>query len=673
MSIFSHVLNGISKNGKNNLQANYSANTFLLKPLWFAAGADPYLLKKGTYSDQVKMACMGGTVYATALLAFISGSFAIKTIFFTSDSSSLWPYVFGLVWGAIIFNLDRFIVSSTPPNIGKVWYKKLLNALPRILMGLVISFVISKPLEIRIFEKDIDKIIAQEIDNEVKKVEDAKSKNDEFLINRQQEIIDIEKNIEEKKKDIKALEKEYDDERKGRNGVRGVGLVALSFKSQMDAKGVELSKLEEDLKNEKFELETRQDKLKNDALEAGKSVREGMKSFVNQLKIAHSISPVISWALTILFIVLELTPIFFKLMMERAPYDFQLYDRDEVIISRSTVYERDSNYFSKNAQQIEQEKQREIEAKDKSHINDVEEYKRQRQEEIHHTREQFNQTIKERIRKEAEMRQLVFENTYRAFINDNLNHEQEQLLLQNLALKEQYIQRLEELEKMDLERQLLRQVHTNKIYAQEEIEMKRVASMKLNEMNQLVLDDEYHDQLLALDKEHNAKKLKIYEELLVKRMKEESEKTALELSAKAVTKFSYPLDIQRIKQGQNGNENQGVLPKDSTIIPDALIIGKHYKPGENYAEIKILTADTIRKINEDQDLTDQQVKELLESEENKIITDAKLAQFKKGKDLLEAVKDYLDKSNGSGLQFNMDEAISIDRKARKALKEKMVV
>lgn len=659
--------------GITNRQQNYSASTYLLKPLWFAAGADPYLLKKGTYSDQVKMACMGGTVYATALLAFISGSFAIKTIFFTSDSSSLWPYVFGLVWGGIIFNLDRFIVSSTPPNIGKVWYKKLLNALPRILMGLVISIVISKPLEIRIFEKDIDKIIAQEIDNEVKKVEDAKLKNDEFLINRQQEIIDIEKNIEAKKKDIKALEKEYNDERKGRNGVRGVGLVALSFKSQMDAKGVELSKLEEDLKNEKFELETRQNKLKNDALQAGKSIQEGMKSFVNQLKIAHEVSPVISWALTLLFIVLELTPILFKLMMERAPYDFQMYDRDEVIVSRSTVYERDSNYFSKNAEQIEQEKQREIEAKDKSHMIDVEEYKRQRQEEINHTREQFDQTIKERIRKEAEMRQLVFENTYRAFINDNLNHEQEQLLLQNLALKEQYIQRLEELKKMDLERQLLRQVHRKKIYAQEEIEMKRVASMKLNEMNQLVLDDEYHEQLLALDKEHNAKKIKIYEELLVKRMKEESEKTALELSARAVTKLSYPLDIQRIKQRQNGNENQDVSPNVSGNIKDALILGKYYKPGENYAEIKVLTVDTIRKINEDLDLTDQQVKELLESEENKIITDAKLAQFKKGKDLLEAVKDYLDKSNGSSLQFNLDEAISIDRKARKALKEKMVV
>ncbi|MBB1137963.1 DUF4407 domain-containing protein [Myroides sp. WP-1] len=98
MNFFNRVLDGISKKGKNNLQSDYSANAFLLKPLWFAAGADPYLLKKGTYSDQVKMACMGGTVYATALLAFISGSFAIQTIFFPKDSTSWSVYLFGVIW-----------------------------------------------------------------------------------------------------------------------------------------------------------------------------------------------------------------------------------------------------------------------------------------------------------------------------------------------------------------------------------------------------------------------------------------------------------------------------------------------------------------------------------------------------------------------------------------------
>lgn len=661
--------------GITNRQQNYSASTYLLKPLWFAAGADPYLLKKGTYSDQVKMACMGGTVYATALLAFISGSFAIKTIFFTSDSSSLWPYVFGLVWGAIIFNLDRFIVSSTPPNIGKVWYKKLLNALPRILMGLVISFVISKPLELKIFEKDIDLKISEKMQQGLNEKKENYYKNNTKHAELSNALEELQKDLKEAKEGEKKFEEAFNRQKNGEgtNKQRGIGPIALEDQRQQEIYSEKKNQLQDSIKHLGDEMLKVKKNIDSTFESDYEKEKDQEKSFVKQIGIAHEVSPVISWALTLLFIVLELTPILFKLMMERAPYDFQLYDRDEVIVSRSTVYERDSNYFSKNAEQIEQEKQREIEAKDKSHTIDVEEYKRQRHEEINHTREQFDQTIKERIRKEAEMRQLVFENTYRAFINDNLNHEQEQLLLQNLALKEQYIQRLEELEKMDLERQLLRQVHRKKIDAQEEIEMKRVASMKLNEMNQLVLDDEYHEQLLALDKEHNAKKIKIYEELLVKRMKEESEKTALELSARAVTKLSYPLDIQRIKQRQNGNENQDVSPNVSGNIKDALILGKYYKPGENYAEIKVLTVDTIRKINEDLDLTDQQVKELLESEENKIITDAKLAQFKKGKDLLEAVKDYLDKSNGSSLQFNLDEAISIDRKARKALKEKMVV
>ena len=54
----------------------------------------------------------------------------------------------------MIFNLDRYIVSSMRKE-GKT-AKELLIATPRILLAILISVVIAKPLELKIFEKEIE-------------------------------------------------------------------------------------------------------------------------------------------------------------------------------------------------------------------------------------------------------------------------------------------------------------------------------------------------------------------------------------------------------------------------------------------------------------------------------------------------------------------------------------
>ncbi|NBN99376.1 MAG: DUF4407 domain-containing protein, partial [Flavobacteriia bacterium] len=79
--------------------------------------------------DRVKYAGIGGIVFATGLLAAVSGAFAFHTIFgpkgdavdisaLTTMADILGSTVFGLIWGLIIFNLDRFIVSSTGKGDG---------------------------------------------------------------------------------------------------------------------------------------------------------------------------------------------------------------------------------------------------------------------------------------------------------------------------------------------------------------------------------------------------------------------------------------------------------------------------------------------------------------------------------------------------------------------------
>ena len=98
-------------------------------------------------------------------------AFAFKTIIkpetYLGDFGTV---ILGIIWGIIIFNLDRFIVSSTGKGDGtdSISWKEFIQAFPRIIIAIVLGFAISAPLEIRILQTEIDAKL--------------KTKQDEFLI-----------------------------------------------------------------------------------------------------------------------------------------------------------------------------------------------------------------------------------------------------------------------------------------------------------------------------------------------------------------------------------------------------------------------------------------------------------------------------------------------------------
>jgi hypothetical protein len=48
---------------------------------WMCSGADTELLRDCPGFEQIKYAGVGGTVFFTALMAFIAGSYALHTVF----------------------------------------------------------------------------------------------------------------------------------------------------------------------------------------------------------------------------------------------------------------------------------------------------------------------------------------------------------------------------------------------------------------------------------------------------------------------------------------------------------------------------------------------------------------------------------------------------------------
>lgn len=81
------------------------------KFLMICSGANLHILKK-TPSEWNKYSGIGGIVLFTGVFAGISASYATYTVF---DDVFL-AVLAGTLWGLMIFNLDRYIVSSIRNN-----------------------------------------------------------------------------------------------------------------------------------------------------------------------------------------------------------------------------------------------------------------------------------------------------------------------------------------------------------------------------------------------------------------------------------------------------------------------------------------------------------------------------------------------------------------------------
>lgn len=113
---------------------------------WLCSGANRPLLDKCP-TEGAKYAGIGATIFFTGIFAALASAYALFTVFENYYVSTL----FGIVWGLMIFNLDRYIVSSMRKEGQSK--KEFYTAIPRIVLAILISFVIAKPLEMKIFER----------------------------------------------------------------------------------------------------------------------------------------------------------------------------------------------------------------------------------------------------------------------------------------------------------------------------------------------------------------------------------------------------------------------------------------------------------------------------------------------------------------------------------------
>jgi len=294
---------------------------------WLCSGAHIPLLKKAEVESS-KYVGIGATIFFTGIFAALAGSFALYTVF---DNPWI-AGVLGVIWGLMIFNLDRYIVSSMRKegNMRREW----TTALPRIILAVLISIIIAKPLEMKIFEKEIRSelvIMEQQTytvqENEIRirfQSEKEKLKN---------EIDALKNEINEKTSSRDALARIAQEEADGTGGSKqkNAGPIYKIKKADADRVSDELDQLTR--KNDRLI----QAKLKALALSDSLVVAEvsslarqkldGPASRMEALDRLATKSDAIWWAnlfVMFLFIALETAPVFVKLISPQGPYDHLL-------------------------------------------------------------------------------------------------------------------------------------------------------------------------------------------------------------------------------------------------------------------------------------------------------------------------------------------------------------
>jgi len=248
------------------------------------------------------------------------------------------PYMaaaFGFVWGLLIFNLDRFIVSTIRKRDS--FTNEFLQATPRMVLAIIIAIVISKPLEIKIFEKEINTVLLKE--------------KNAMALNNKKEVAnyfqtDLDKNklqtdslraeTTRKEKEVASLYNSYITEAEGTAGTKKMGKGPI-FKEKFAAHGIAKAELESlkktndakiaDLEAKAKTLQADLDKKVSDA----QPVIDGFDGLMARINALDKLPFMPSFFIMLLFFAIETAPIIAKLLSPKGEYDFKLEDLETAL------------------------------------------------------------------------------------------------------------------------------------------------------------------------------------------------------------------------------------------------------------------------------------------------------------------------------------------------------
>ena len=361
---------------------------------WWIAGAKIEHLKNYP-TEHEKYLHIGMTIFLTWLLATLGGFYA----FFILFNNLILAMLAGMVWGLIIFNLDRYMMVTIKKNGNELrrltfaekignFTQEMIPTLPRIVIALILGIIITTPLEIYLFKDQINnnmKSAEQELllkksveirqnyiaknarIEETKKslesdIERYSKESKESIQNMENRIRELEGSIVEYVSKIKEAQQAYDNEILGVGGTKKGGKGPSSERKKALLDGLKLDqenkraelKIEREKKNKlskdlKIEMDSYQLKIKElqknrmnlyqQEKEEANSYKDEIKldNFMSQINILHETIQKDSTLYNIHIILMTLIMIF-----ETSPILFKL-------LSARGAYEAHMEFLSTRA------------------------------------------------------------------------------------------------------------------------------------------------------------------------------------------------------------------------------------------------------------------------------------------------------------------------------------
>lgn len=293
----------------------------------FCSGAVNTVLKRCP-TDYNKYQGIGATILFTGIFSALSAGYALYTVF----ESYIVSTIFAILWGMMIFNLDRYIVSGMRKKSN--FFKEFAMAAPRMVLAVFIGIVIATPLELKLFESEINAELGMMQQETYKQQDDLLKKRYEADTKIIQDEITLLRN---------KLSK-FDQERTARlsealseaDGTGGSKIRAMGAIYKAKAKAADKAEQDYQMVYTEISPKLEEEMAKLEAIEAKRITemenlsRASLTGFASRLKALHRLSAseeairIAGFFITILFLIIECAPILVKLISERTPYDQRL-------------------------------------------------------------------------------------------------------------------------------------------------------------------------------------------------------------------------------------------------------------------------------------------------------------------------------------------------------------
>jgi hypothetical protein len=342
-----------------NLSANKPAARKLarlspLRPFLWLAGTEDWIVRhEDAATIRQLYSAIGATVLFTGILGGLAGGYAVHSALHAPEAG----IAFGIFWGALILNLDRYLVMSIRKRRRGNLLAQIGMALPRLAIAVLMSMSIAKPLEMKIFERDLQATRASQHRARVTAAREKINAEYAEIPQLEAKIKAIEAAGKEKETEREAYYQQAIGEAEGKvgSGVKGFGPLYAR-------KSVELKRMDGELEQVRAqnakaigEIEKRIERLsaerdarlaefetsskETDGLLAGIAALGEMSARDSNVKYAH-------WLIVLLIVAVDTAPIFVKLLTYRSPYEIVSQALEEEVRDKYEGRRSDEDEFA---------------------------------------------------------------------------------------------------------------------------------------------------------------------------------------------------------------------------------------------------------------------------------------------------------------------------------------